>query len=168
MQLRFFSVPVIGGEAAADELNRFLATHRIHAVDRHLAQDGHATLWAICVGFDAAGGDTATAPRRGKVDYKEVLNDADFSVFAALRTLRKDMADREGVPPYALFTNEQLAEMVTRRVASVAALREIPGIGAARVDKYGRAFLEALAAERQASGDEPQAASRAQGQADET
>ena len=38
-----------------------------------------------------------------------------------------------------------MAEMVTRRVASVGALREISGIGEARVEKYGAAFLAALA-----------------------
>ena len=56
--------------------------------------------------------------RRGKVDFKEVLSDPEFAVFARLRALRKERADAEGVPAYALFTNEQLAEMVQRRGAS--------------------------------------------------
>ena len=47
-------------------------------------------------------------------------------------------------PSYAVFTNEQLAEMVQRRVASAAALREIAGIGEARIEKYGAAFLDIL------------------------
>jgi superfamily II DNA helicase RecQ len=145
MQLRFFTIPVLGGDAAADELNRFLASHRILAVDRHLAQDGSASLWAICVSYEPAGGSEGpAAPKRGKVDYREVLSEADFAVYAALRTLRKDMAERDGVPPYALFTNEQMAEMVTRRVDSLTALRAIPGIGEARADKYGAAFLDTL------------------------
>ena len=53
------------------------------------------------------------------------------------------MADAEGVPPYASFTNDQLAEMVQRRVCTAAALREVPGIGEG-VEKYGKAFLEVL------------------------
>jgi len=47
-------------------------------------------------------------------------------------------------PSYAVFTNEQLAEMVQRRVASAAALREISGVGEARIEKYGAAFLDIL------------------------
>jgi len=149
MQCRFFTVPVVGGDEAAAELNRFLASHRIFAVDRHLARDGSTSLWAVCVSFEpASGSDGATTAKRGKVDYKEVLSEADFAVFAALRTLRKELAEREGVPPYALFTNEQLAEIVTRPARSLADLGGIPGIGAARVDKYGQSFLDALAAAR--------------------
>ena len=59
--------------------------------------------------------------------------------------LRKELADAEGAPLYNLFTNEQMAEMVTRRVTSAAQLRQIPGVGEARVDKYGAAFLACLA-----------------------
>lgn len=148
MQLRFFTIPVLGGEDAAAELNAFLAAQRIQSVERQLVQAGHGSLWVLCVAYEAAGegrpSGTASA-RRGKVDYREVLNEADFAVYARLRTLRKAMADTEGVPAYALFTNEQLAEMVTRRVASVGALREVPGVGEARVEKYGAAFLKLLA-----------------------
>jgi superfamily II DNA helicase RecQ len=48
------------------------------------------------------------------------------------------------MPPYALFTNEQLAEMVARRVTTLPALGEIPGIGKARLEKYGSLFVESL------------------------
>ena len=56
------------------------------------------------------------------------------------------MADKEGLPAYTFFTNEQLAAMVQQRVKSLNALAEIPGVGAARVTKYGAAFLEVLKA----------------------
>lgn len=68
-------------------------------------------------------------------------------VFAKLRALRKTLAEQEGVPAYAVFTNEQLAEMVQRRVVTATGLRDIPGIGEARADKHGAAFLAVLRAE---------------------
>jgi superfamily II DNA helicase RecQ len=145
VQLRFFAVPVLGGEEAAEELNRFLAGHRILAVDRHLAQHGLTSVWAVCVSYEPAGNSRPSGGRRGKLDYREVLSEADFTIYARLRSLRKEIADAEGVPLYALFTNEQMAEMVTRRVSSVSDLREIAGVGEARVEKYGDRFLEALA-----------------------
>ena len=73
-----------------------------------------------------------------------MLTDPEFAVFARLRALRMERADAEGVPAYALFTNEQLAEMVRRRVLTIAALRDIQGIGEARTEKYGEAFLHIL------------------------
>ncbi len=147
MQLRFFMVPVTAADDAAVELNRFLAANRILAIERQFISDGANSAWTICVSFDEGGGAATARPgigKRGKVDFKDVLSDSEFAVFARLRALRKERADAEGVPAYALFTNEQLAEMVQRRVVSNSALREIQGIGDARVEKYGEAFLQIL------------------------
>ena len=143
MQMRFFSIPVNDDGQAADDLNRFLQAHRVLSVDRHFVQDGSNSAWAVCVGY--VEGDGRPPPmKRGKVDYREVLDESDFAVFAKLRSLRKTLAQTEGVPPYALFTNEQLAAMVTHRVMSETELKEIDGVGDARVKKYGEAFLGIL------------------------
>ena len=45
----------------------------------------------------------------------------------------------------AVFTNEQLAEMVRQRVATAAALAAIAGVGEARLARYGPAFVDLLA-----------------------
>ncbi len=144
MQLRFFTIPIHGGEAAAEDLNRFLSMHRILAVDRSFAQDGASSAWALCISFEPSDGRTQTAKPRPKIDYREILNEQDFALFARLRAVRKTLADSEGIPAYALFTNEQLAEMVQRRVRTKSAMGNIPGIGAARLEKYGEAFLQVL------------------------
>lgn len=148
MRLRFFTIPLHGGDESADDLNRFLAGHRILSIDRHFAQDGANSAWAVCVAYEATGEGRPAPPgdrnKRDKVDYREVLDEADFAVYAKLRSLRKTLADAEGVPAYALFTNEQMAAMVQNRVATATALRGIPRIGAARVEKYAGPFLALL------------------------
>lgn len=144
MHLRFFTVPIHGGDETAAELNRFLGAHRILTIDRSLVQDGANSAWALCVSFEPAADPSQPGKRGGKIDYREVLNEQDFAVFARLRTLRKELADGEGIPAYAVLTNEQLAELVQRRVQSATALREIAGVGEARVEKYGEAFLRLL------------------------
>jgi superfamily II DNA helicase RecQ len=149
LQLRFFTISIHGGEDAEIALNRFLAGHRILAIDRQFVSNGPNSAWSICVSYgDGQIGGTMRTPigKRGRVDFKDVLGEPEFAVFARLRALRKERADAEGVPAYALFTNEQLAEMVQRRVTSLAALREIAGVGEARVEKYGSAFLQILQA----------------------
>jgi hypothetical protein len=55
------------------------------------------------------------AARAGRVDYREVLSPPEFAVYDRLRTLRKELAQAEGLPPYAVFSNEQLAAFVQRR-----------------------------------------------------
>ena len=143
MKLRFFAVPMLDGEEESQELNRFLATNRVLMVERHFVSDGSSSAWAICVSYlDRSG---RPAPELGKrVDYREVLSESDFAIYAKLRSLRKSMAEKDGLPAYTLFTNEQLAAMVQQRVTSLRALEEIQGIGPARVKKYGAAFLEIL------------------------
>ena len=128
MQVRFFTIPIHGNDKAADELNQFLNTHRIASIDRSFVEDGTNSAWALCVIFEAAEG-RPPAGKRGKVDYREVFDAQDFAVYVKLRDLRKTMAESDGIPPYAVFTNEQMAAMVQRRVLSANSLREIAGIG---------------------------------------
>jgi len=58
--------------------------------------------------------------------------------------LRKSLADQEGVPAYAVFTNEQLATMAREGINDLAALGSIKGVGKSRVEKYGHAVLDIL------------------------
>jgi hypothetical protein len=102
MQLRFFTIPLLGGEAAAEELNRFLASHRILAVDRHLAQDSGVAIWAVCVSYEPAGesraGDSRSASgRRGKIDYREVRAALDTARAYTGEVLHLEAKDPPGV-----------------------------------------------------------------------
>jgi superfamily II DNA helicase RecQ len=146
MKLRFFTIPMQDGLHEADELNAFLSSHRILSVERHFVADGSNSTWAVCVCYLQSAGRPAPE-KRGRVDYREVLSESDFAAFAKLRSLRKALAEKDGVPAYALFTNEQLAEMVRRRVRSVAAMEQIEGVGQGRSEKYGASFLDILRAE---------------------
>ena len=78
------------------------------------------------------------------VDYKEVLSPKDFVTFARLREVRKELAKTEQVPAYAIFTNEQLAEIAKALPVSAHALSKIEGVGENRVEKYGTQFLKLL------------------------
>lgn len=143
MKYRFFHVSALYPQSGESELNAFCASHRVASVDKALIQNGANSYWSICVGYHE-GPEKSPAARKGRIDYREVLNEADFAVFVRLRNLRKALAEREGVPAYALFTNEQLAEMVTKRAASLADLQTIDGIGEAKSKKYGETFLTEL------------------------
>ena len=78
------------------------------------------------------------------MDYKEILPPADFVTFARLREVRKELAKAEQVPAYAIFTNEQLAEIAKILPVSAHALSKIEGVGESRVEKYGGQFLKVL------------------------
>jgi len=132
-----------GDPQAVEEMNRFLRGHRVLTIDRQF----HTGIWSCLVSFQLGGSDQpAERPRPEKIDYKQVLDAPTFAIFSALRECRKTLAEREALPPYAVFTNEQLAEIARRRCATTGELAKIEGIGAARVEKYGVAVLAALVA----------------------
>lgn len=148
MLVKFFACSCRGDDEGTERLNQFLNGHRISSVEKNFVQDGQTSFWAVCVTYIEQGSTSRAAPvKRGKIDYREILPEAEFTVFAKLRSVRKLLADRQGVPAYALFTNEQLAAMVQRRVSTQASLREIDGVGEARAEKYGSDFLAILRAD---------------------
>ena len=143
MKYRFFHIPATMPEVAQEELNRFCAEQQVVSLDKNFVQDGERSYWALCVCYlDSHGGPVST--RKGKIDYREVLSPPDFALYAKLRDLRRTISQTDKVPAYALFTNDQLADIVTNRVRSKSELAKIDGVGAARVEKYGDAFIKLL------------------------
>jgi superfamily II DNA helicase RecQ len=147
MQLKVFILPLKNVSAAEAEMNAFLRSHRVLAVRKEFVSDGEDSCWTFCVEhLESASGATGGSSLMGrpKVDYKELLKPEEFEVFSRLREWRKGVAEKEGVPVYVVFSNEQLAQVVQKKVSSKAALKEIEGVGDSRVEKYGAAVLERL------------------------
>jgi DNA helicase-2/ATP-dependent DNA helicase PcrA len=70
----------------------------------------------------------------------------DDPIYAALKRWRLETAKAEERPAYVIFHNSTLAEIASRRPASLAELASVPGIGPAKLERYGRDVMEALAA----------------------
>ena len=68
----------------------------------------------------------------------------DEALFDALRTLRKSLADAQGVPPYIIFGDATLVEMARELPTSPAALLEISGVGQKKLERYGEDFLDVI------------------------
>ena len=146
MQLKCFTLPIKNSVEAEAEMNGFLRGHRILAVKKEFVADGENSFWTFCVEYLDGSAVAATGGRRApKVDYKELLNPEEFQLFSQLRDWRKAVAGKEGVPVYAVLTNEQLAQVVQKNVQSKAGLKEVEGVGEARIAKYGEALLQLLA-----------------------
>jgi len=81
MKLRFFTVWMPDAGQEAEELNAFLSSHRIVSVERHFVLDAANSAWAICVSYLPTAGRPAPE-KRGRVDYREILPEAEFAIFA--------------------------------------------------------------------------------------
>lgn len=84
--------------------------------------------------------------RKGRPEVTQGLDEADSALFAALRRRRLEIAREEGVAAYVVFADRTLLELVRRRPLSLAEMAGIHGIGAAKLERYGEAFLEVLLA----------------------
>ena len=142
---KFFQIPACGDTFLEEELNSFLESKAVVDIRQEFAQCEGGSHWCFSVRW-RDGSLTKDAPKRAKavVDYKEVLSPEDFVTFARLREVRKELAKAEQVPAYAIFTNEQLAEIAKILPASANALSKIEGVGESRVEKYGGQFLKVL------------------------
>ena len=145
MKMQFFTIPAHGDQDATDAVNNFLAQHRVSSVRSHFVADGAQSFWAIRVTYVEREPRAKAAPAgRGQIDYRQVLSAEDFAVYARLREVRKRLAGEHGVPPYQILTNEQLADIVQRRLHTRAELEALSGFGEARLRKYGQALLAAF------------------------
>lgn len=140
MQFQFFSILALGDDDTQKALNSFLEQHRIISFERVLVPDGARSFWAISVVYEAA--RPLPPASKLKIDYRDVLSDAEFRVYSRGRELRKALANRDGVAVYHVLTNEQLAEIVKRRLTSRQELATLSGFGPARLDKYGADLVE--------------------------
>lgn len=69
----------------------------------------------------------------------------DHVGWQALRACRKELAEKQGVPPYVIFHDTTLFDMLERKPQTLDELAGVSGVGAAKLEKYGETFLAAIA-----------------------
>jgi ATP-dependent DNA helicase RecQ len=96
-------------------------------------------------GAPRAGAATGTVARAFAAAADVLERDADEEeLFQRLRALRKRIADEQGVPAYIVFSDAVLRAMAAHRPDSLDALLRVPGIGPAKLERYGEAFLDVI------------------------
>ena len=83
---------------------------------------------------------------RGGAREGSGVNPVGDPLFEALRALRRELAAEAQVPPYVIFHDATLRDMVAARPSSRAELGAIGGIGQRKLDAFGDAFLAAIKA----------------------
>ena len=65
-------------------------------------------------------------------------------LFQALRTLRKSIADSEGVPPFVIFSDKALQDMCVKRPKTSQEFLHVSGVGESKLDRYGEIFIKEI------------------------
>ncbi|RYE64862.1 MAG: ATP-dependent DNA helicase RecQ, partial [Oxalobacteraceae bacterium] len=94
----------------------------------------------------------ATEARRSTSPAAVDLPAEAQALFHALRAERTKIAKAQGVPPYVVFQDTTLKAMALTPPGSLDAMIALPGVGQAKLERYGEAFLAVLEHERQRAG----------------
>jgi ATP-dependent DNA helicase RecQ len=70
--------------------------------------------------------------------------DYDRGLFDRLRKLRRRLADEAMVPPYVVFGDATLIGMASRKPKNATELLTVPGVGQAKLQRYGELFLREI------------------------
>jgi len=105
---------------------------------RHLALtwSGTPSRFLLELGVEAA---PPAAARKARAE------EPDDPTYVALKKWRLERAKSDEIPAYVVFHNSTLAEIASRRPATIAELASVPGVGPAKLERYGRELLDALA-----------------------
>ena len=138
MQVKIYSIPILGGEESTDELNQFLRSRKILRVDTRLVNHGQTAMWSFCITYL-----DQSAPEREKkrVDYREKLDKASFRRFSKMREIRKRIAQEEAIPAYAVFSDAEMAGLAQIEELTIASMKNVKGVGEKKIQRYGEHFI---------------------------
>ncbi|MBY5933661.1 DNA helicase RecQ [Tateyamaria omphalii] len=94
--------------------------------------------------------DTIKAAAARRPAVKAMVSEEDAPLLSALKAKRRALAEAAKVPAYVIFPDRTLIEMAERRPANLDQMAQVSGVGAKKLEKFGRAFLEVINGEAEA------------------
>ncbi len=85
-----------------------------------------------------------TTPKASGSPASQLVRGEEREQWEALRALRRKLAEEHGVPPYVIFPDSTLLEMLRSQPGTMAEMGRVSGVGARKLERYGEAFLEVL------------------------
>jgi ATP-dependent DNA helicase RecQ len=76
-----------------------------------------------------------------------LVSEEDAPLLSALKAKRRFLAEQAGVPAYIIFNDRSLIEMAEKRPMNLDEMAHIGGVGAKKLESYGRDFLEVISGE---------------------
>ncbi len=143
MQIKLFTIPIGDSGVALDEMNHFLKVNKILEVQNQLISNENGAYWCFCVRYIEK--DLSQAIHsKSKVDYKQILDEATFQRFSKLRSIRKKVAADEGIPAFAVFTDEELAGLAKLETITQKTMLSVKGIGDKKAERFAKHFIDNL------------------------
>ncbi|TDQ36790.1 DNA helicase RecQ [Thiopseudomonas denitrificans] len=85
--------------------------------------------------------ETAKAAKPQRSQASQLVRAHEQGTWERLRTLRKRLADEHGVPPYVIFPDSTLLDMLRQQPGSMSDMAQVSGVGQVKLERYGAEFL---------------------------
>ncbi|MDH3609127.1 MAG: RQC domain-containing protein, partial [Gammaproteobacteria bacterium] len=76
---------------------------------------------------------------------KQAVRPQDEALWEALHALRLSLAEKAGVPPYVIFHDATLQEMLKVRPTNLNDMNRITGVGEQKLERFGKKFIDEIA-----------------------
>jgi len=153
MRLKVFTLRLDPATGRFDdrEVDVFQADREILDVsDFKVVHDGQP-LWGLLVRWREPA-DGRSQDNISRKDWRGELDGPGQRLYDELRLWRSRVSKRDGLPPYLVLTNREVAEIARRRPATSAALQEIDGVGESKSKRWGEEILAVLASVGEGGG----------------
>ncbi|MCH2166386.1 MAG: DNA helicase RecQ [Oceanicola sp.] len=84
------------------------------------------------------------AKERNRPAVKMLVSEEDAPLLSALKAKRRALAEAAGLPAYMVFNDRTLIEMAQNRPSTLDEMAQVNGVGAAKLERYGAAFMEVI------------------------
>ena len=81
---------------------------------------------------------------RGSIAKEVYVAVSEDPIWYLLKDKRTELAREQGVPPYLIFHDSTLLEILNRQPKTLSEMSQISGVGQAKLERYGAAFLQVL------------------------
>jgi ATP-dependent DNA helicase RecQ len=83
-------------------------------------------------------------PEKTRKSTKEKISSIHQPLMDALKSLRKELAEEQGLPPFVIFHDSTLIQMTEKRPTELNQMQFISGVGEKKLKQYGEAFIEVI------------------------
>ncbi|MDE0092581.1 MAG: HRDC domain-containing protein [Oligoflexia bacterium] len=146
IQVRVFTMPFNfqAGIFDDEKFNNFVKDKELISVKDYFFQRDEIPYLTLVVQYKSlplSSGEKA----KGHEEWRKLLDETSMPLFNTLRQWRNETSKKDGVPPYIILNNKQLAEVCKKRPQSQYDLMKVEGIGKAKAEKYGQDILKLTA-----------------------
>ena len=149
MQIKIFTLPFNSRLGVFDDekFNDFVKDKELVAVNDYFFHREETLYLTLVVKYKQSSFVEETVfhektPEKNNEDWRKLLDDDLMPLFNTLRSWRNEKSKKDGVPPYIILNNKQLAKICRDRPPSNYDLMKVEGIGKAKAEKYGIDILK--------------------------